>query len=93
MIVWVDAEAGADTLIATTPKVFGTLNSTPSIRDIWQLHRNVQTSAADNAAPELTANDQEACRGQIVRLSIAPDAQFCSLSIPSKGSSRSYSPR
>jgi beta-lactamase superfamily II metal-dependent hydrolase len=73
-----------------TPKVFQTLRSTPGIRDIWQLHRNVETAAIDNAAPELTANDLEACRGEILRLSVAPDGKSYTVSIPSKGTARTY---
>jgi len=76
-----------------TPKVFRTLRATASIRDIWQLHRNVETTAADNASPELTANDEESCKGEIVRLSVAPDGKSYTVSIPSKGSLRSYACR
>lgn len=76
-----------------TVKVFRTLKATPSIKDIWQLHRNIETTAADNAAPELTANDEEACKGEILRVSVAPDAKSYTVWIPSKGTSRTYSSR
>jgi beta-lactamase superfamily II metal-dependent hydrolase len=76
-----------------TAKVFRTLKSTPSIRDIWQLHRNVETTAADNAPPDFTANDDEACKGEIVRLSVAPDGKSYTVSIPAKGTSRPYPTR
>jgi beta-lactamase superfamily II metal-dependent hydrolase len=76
-----------------TVKVFRTLKATPSIRDIWQLHRNVETTAADNPPPELTANDDEACKGEIVRLSVAPDGKSYTVSIPAKGTTRTYACR
>jgi len=76
-----------------TVKVFRTLKATPSIRDIWQLHRNVETTAADNPPPELTANDDEACKGDIVRLAVALDCKSYTVSIPAKGTTRTYACR
>jgi beta-lactamase superfamily II metal-dependent hydrolase len=76
-----------------TAKVFRTLKATSSIREIWQLHRNVETGPEDNAAPEFTANDGEACKGEIVRLSVAPDGKSYTVSIPAKGTTRTYSCR
>jgi beta-lactamase superfamily II metal-dependent hydrolase len=76
-----------------TVKVFRTLKATPSIRDIWQLHRNVETTAADNPPTELTANDDEACKGEIVRLSVATDGKSYTVSIPAKGTTRTYACR
>ena len=76
-----------------TAKVFRTLKSTSSLRDIWQLHRNVETGPEDNAAPEFTANDAEACKGEIVRLSVAPDGKSYTVAIPAKRTVRTYSCR
>jgi len=76
-----------------TVKVFRTLKATPSIKDIWQLHRNVETTPADNAAPAFTANDDEACKGEIVRVSVTPDGKSYTVSIPAKGTTRTYSSR
>lgn len=76
-----------------TAKVFRTLRATPGLRDVWQLHRNVETTPADNAPPEFTANDDEACKGEIVRLRVAPDGRSYTVSIPSKGTTRTYSSR
>lgn len=76
-----------------TPKVFRTLKATSSLRDIWQLHRNVETGPAENAPPELTANDDEACKGEILRVTVAPDGKRYTVSIPSKGTTRTYASR
>src|SRR5712691_4426238 len=46
-----------------TAAVYKLLRATPSLKDVFQLHRNVATTPADNAPPELTANDDEACTG------------------------------
>ena len=39
--------------------VYKTLKQTASIKDIFQVHRNVETGAELNTSPELTANDDE----------------------------------
>ncbi len=76
-----------------TVKVFRALKATPSIKDIWQLHRNVETTAADNTASEFTANDEEACKGEILKVSVAPDGKSYTVTIPAKGTTRTYSSR
>lgn len=76
-----------------TVKVWKTLKATPSIRDIWQLHRNVETTPDDNPPPAFTANDDEACKGEVVKLSVAADGKSYTVSIPSKGTTRTYACR
>jgi len=76
-----------------TVPVFRTLKATASLKDLWQLHRNVETAAADNAAPEFTANDEEACKGEILKVSVAPGGKSYTVSIPAKGTTRTYASR
>lgn len=73
-----------------TVPVFRTLRAAPSILDIFQVHRNVETTAEDNAPPDHVANDDEACRGEILRLDVAPDGRSYTLDVPSKRTRRSY---
>jgi len=75
-----------------TVKVFRTLKATSTLKDIFQVHRNVETTEADNAAPEFVANDAEDCKGEVIRLSVDADGSSYTVQIPSKGTSRRYRP-
>src|SRR3984893_280859 len=71
-------------------RTFATLRSVKEIEAIYQLHRNVRTTEKDNAPPEFVANDEEACQGEFIKLSVSPDGKAYSVSIPAKKISRSY---
>jgi hypothetical protein len=73
--------------------VYETLRKTASIRDLFQLHRNVQTRASDNAPAELVANDDEACRGEWIRLRVDPSARSYDVNVHGKGTTRTYAVR
>lgn len=72
------------------PAVYKLLRQTPSIKDVYQLHRNVGTTLADNAPPELTANDDEACKGEWIRLRVDPPAKSYEVEVHGKGTKRTY---
>lgn len=69
---------------------FATLKSVPEIEAVYQLHRNVRTTAKDNAPPEFVANDEETCQGEFIKLSVNPNGKSYDVSIPAKKISRSY---
>ena len=73
-----------------TAAVYKMLRATPSIKDVFQLHRNVATTPADNAPPELTANDDEACTGEWIRLRVDPRATSYTVEVHGKGTKRTY---
>jgi beta-lactamase superfamily II metal-dependent hydrolase len=72
------------------PAVYKILRATPSIKDVFQLHRNVDTTPADNTPPELTANDEEACSGEWIRLRVDPPAKSYEVEVHGKGTKRTY---
>jgi competence protein ComEC len=72
---------------------FATLKSVPEIEAIFQLHRNVRTTADDNTSPELTANDDEACQGEYIKLSVDPNGESYGVSVPAKQTARAYRTR
>jgi competence protein ComEC len=74
-----------------TAKVFRTLKATPSLKDIFQVHRNVETTPADNTAPEFVANDDEDCKGEWIKMSVEPGGTY-TIEIPAKGTKRTYRP-
>ena len=54
-----------------------TLKSLPSLKAIYQLHRNVATGAEDNTAPELVANpDESPDAGHMVSVHAKKDGSF-----------------
>lgn len=73
--------------------VFKILREMPSIRDVYQLHRNVDTTAGDNAPPEFTANAEAACAADWVRVTVEPSGDSFTVEVPSKGTSRTYRSR
>lgn len=53
------------------------LKALPSLKALYQLHRNVATGAADNTAPELIANPDEAPdAGHMVSVHVQPDGAY-----------------
>ena len=72
---------------------FRWLGETASIEDVFQLHRNVTTGPADNAPPELVANDDESCLGEHVQLTLDPDGKSYTIEVPSKETKRTYAVR
>jgi competence protein ComEC len=72
------------------PETFATLKSAPSIQAIWQVHRNVRVGPEGNAPDEYIANLDEACTGNFIKLSVAPNGKSYLVAIPSTGFSKVY---
>jgi beta-lactamase superfamily II metal-dependent hydrolase len=71
------------------PGSFATFSATPSVKAIYQLHKNVREGAV-NMAPERIANVAESCAGEHVRLSVEPSGQEYAVSVPATRSKKSY---
>ena len=71
-------------------KTFATLRATPGIEGIYQLHRNVLTSANDNAPFTYIANDEENCHGEFIKLSVDEFAKTFTVNIDAKQVNRKY---
>ena len=71
-------------------RTFTTLKEVPDVA-IYQLHRNVTTTA--NAPAEYVANDKEFCRGEFIKLSVAPGGKSYTVRVPAKRISRRYEVR
>ena len=72
------------------PDVTGALRAVPGIQDIWQLHRNITVGADLNTKPDLIANHEEQCKGEYIKLSVAPDAKSYAVQIGPNGAQRHY---
>src|SRR5437588_739239 len=82
------------TLIDSGPRkgaevnTMATLKSVREIEAIYQLHRNLRTSEKDNAMAGYIANEEEACQGNFIKLSVDSKGKSYVVSIPAKGISR-----
>jgi hypothetical protein len=70
--------------------VFQRLQAVPGIKDVYQVHRNVDTGPADNAPAAFVANDDEKCQGHPVRLVVDAAARTYEVEVASKGTRRTY---
>jgi competence protein ComEC len=72
---------------------FATLKATPSIKTIYQVHKNVRTGPELNTDPKLTANLDENCQGNHIKLSVEPNGKKYALYVPSTNHEESYETR
>jgi beta-lactamase superfamily II metal-dependent hydrolase len=75
------------------PSVISTLRRVPDLQAIYQLHRNVTSEPQDNTDPEFIANADEKCEGELVKLSVAPDAKSYTVTVGSKGKAKRFETR
>jgi beta-lactamase superfamily II metal-dependent hydrolase len=67
-----------------------TLKAAPGIEAIYQLHRNLATTANNNTMSGYIANEDENCNGNYIRLSVDEAARSYTVSIDAKQISRKY---
>jgi beta-lactamase superfamily II metal-dependent hydrolase len=68
-----------------------TILATPGVENVWQVHRNIQTSDNLNTANKFIANVKENCEAQFLKAVVRADGSFSMQAGPS-GSKRSYRP-
>lgn len=73
-------------------QTYATLKKVSSIETIYQLHRNVMTTDADNTASAFIANNEENCNGDFIKLTVNAKRRVYTVNIPSKDTAgRTYS--
>ncbi len=77
------------------PQTLTTLKEGKSLKDIYQLHRNVKLKDNEQSPAEFIANTAETsdCRGVWVKASVAPDGNSYTLQIGPDGKVREYAVR
>ncbi len=75
---------------AGSPESVALLKSLPSLKAAYQLHRNVQTSEAENTDRALIANWDENCQGQFIKASVTPNGKLFAITIGEKGKTRKF---
>jgi competence protein ComEC len=73
------------------PEVAANLRDTPSLEAVYQVHKNLRPDGmAGNVPDEYIANKERECQGNHIKLSVAPDANSYTVSIPANGHSRTF---
>ena len=75
------------------PGTFTTLTTEPSIKALFQIHRNLRSDSEHNTAPENIANLERQCAGNFIKLSVAPDSATYVVSIPATGRAQKFQTR
>ena len=73
--------------------VYATLRKNIAAEDIYQLHRNVTTTKQENAPAANIANELENCQGEYIKLSVDEKGRTYNVTVPTKGTTRSYKTR
>lgn len=74
----------------TKPQTVQTLRSAPSIRAVYQVHKNLRDEKDSNTADEYIANLAETCSARYLKMSVDPAGGRYTLSIPSSGHSQTF---
>ncbi len=74
------------------PESMAAVRSSPSIRAVYQVHRNISEGAL-NTVDSRIANREESCPGEFVKMSVDPEGGSYILSVPSTGYSEAYKAR
>lgn len=77
----------------TQPQAVATLRSTPSIRALYQVHKNVRDERESNTADEYIANLEEQCSAHYIKMSVEPAGRSYTVSIPASGHTKTYATR
>jgi hypothetical protein len=75
------------------PETFAALKATPSIEAIYQVHRNVRVGSEGNTLADHIANLEEACEGELIKLSVSADGKEYRVSIPARKHERRFQTR
>jgi beta-lactamase superfamily II metal-dependent hydrolase len=76
------------------PMVTGTLRRIPGIEGIYQMHRNLLATDAENTDPDKIANDgRKKESGNIIHLAVAEDAKSYTVTVGGKGKGKTYRTR
>jgi competence protein ComEC len=76
------------------PEVFANLQDTKSIQQVYQVHKNLRPDGSkNNVADEFIANTEKDCKGNYIRLSVAPDTKSYTVSIPANKHEKTFQTR
>jgi competence protein ComEC len=79
------------TIKGCEPEVFATLKSTPTIKAVFQLHKNLRPDGdVNNTEAPFIANTERRCEGNAIHMAVSADAKQYVVSIPATGFEQTY---
>jgi competence protein ComEC len=73
------------------PEVFATLQEQKSLEAIYQMHKNLRPDGeTNNVADEYIANIEKDCAGNVIRLTVSPEAASYTVRLPHSGHERTF---
>jgi len=72
------------------PATFATLKGTPSIKAMFQIHKNLRPDAENNTDSDHIANLDKACAGNCIKMSVASDGKSYTIGIPATGFKQTF---
>jgi beta-lactamase superfamily II metal-dependent hydrolase len=76
-----------------SPLVTANLRRLPEIQAIYQMHKNLDVAAQENADPEFIANSEEKCSGNFIKLAVNPDSKSYTVIVGPNGKPKSFKTR
>jgi hypothetical protein len=77
----------------TGEETLATLKATPSIRAMYQVHKNLRADKENNTTDDHIANLERDCSGNYIKLSVDPSGLFYTVTIPANGHQQRYETR
>lgn len=74
------------------PASFAAAKAPPSVLAVYQVHKNLNEGASNTDEPRI-ANIEEACAGEYVTMSVAPNGDSYVVKVPSRSHSQAYTTR
>jgi beta-lactamase superfamily II metal-dependent hydrolase len=72
------------------PETFATLKSLPSVKAMFQIHKNLRHDQENNTSDEHIANLTANCDANYIKLSVAPDGKSYTITIPGRNYSKVF---
>ena len=71
-------------------KSYQTIKANPSVKAIYQIHKNLRADSENNTSNERIANLDQKCEGGWIELAVQPDSKSYTVSIPSNKHSQTF---
>jgi hypothetical protein len=74
----------------TSPATVKALQTSPGIKAMYQIHKNLRNEPGANTEDAFIANLEEKCEGNYIKLSVVPSGKTYTVTIPATGHSKSF---